>query len=254
MTDGGTPLPGYDAILLAGGSGTRLGGIDKSALLVGGRSLAARSASALAGADRLILVGPRRDDVAADVVTREEPAGGGPAAAVAAGFGYVQADVVVVLAADLPFVSAAAVDRLRLELAARASIDVAIAIDGAGRDQSLLAAWRTASLRTALRGVTAGTPMRAVLAAAGGVERVGVAALAGGPAGADAAPPPTFDTDTDADLRAAWAWADRAGREPDRADGEPDGAGREPDRAGREPDHPEPDADPEPDRLPGGTA
>ncbi|MFP5220348.1 MAG: NTP transferase domain-containing protein [Actinomycetes bacterium] len=45
--------------------------------------------------------------------TREQPVGGGPAAGLRAGLALVRSPVVVVLAADLPFVDTAAVDALR---------------------------------------------------------------------------------------------------------------------------------------------
>src|SRR5262247_3408692 len=52
---------GYDVIVLAGGGGRRLGGLDKAALQVGNRSLLDRVLDACGRADRIVVVGPRRD-------------------------------------------------------------------------------------------------------------------------------------------------------------------------------------------------
>jgi molybdenum cofactor guanylyltransferase len=184
----------YDAILLTGGSARRLGGRDKPALAVGGVPIAARVAAAVADAGRLIVVGPCPDGVPADVVTREDPPGGGPVAGVIAGLSQVERDRVAVLAGDLPFVTAATVRRLRESRA-----DVALLVDSDGRDQQLCAVWRTEALRAAINGFGAGSSMRAVLAAASRVERLAVPADG---------PPPWFDCDTEDDLARAREWAD----------------------------------------------
>ncbi|MEV6626824.1 nucleotidyltransferase family protein, partial [Amycolatopsis sp. NPDC051114] len=93
----------YAGIVVAGGSARRLSGVDKPALSVGGKPLLARAIHALGGAERVIVVGPRRPGF--DVVwTREPVPGTGPVAALAAGLAVVPDDVeaVAVLAADLP--------------------------------------------------------------------------------------------------------------------------------------------------------
>jgi molybdopterin-guanine dinucleotide biosynthesis protein A len=188
----------YDAILLTGGSARRLGGRDKPALAVGGVPIAARVAAAVADAARLVVVGPCPPAVRADVVTREEPPGGGPVAALIAGLSHVDRDRVAVLAGDLPFVTAATMHALgRLT----SDADVALLVDGDGRDQLLCALWRTAALRAAVDGFGAGSPMRAVLAATE-PDRVHRLRLP-----ADG-PPPWFDCDTEADLARAREWAD----------------------------------------------
>lgn len=176
----------YDAIVLTGGSARRLGGIDKPALEIGGIAIAARIAAAVADAAKLIVVGPCPPGVAADVVTREDPAGGGPVAATIAGLSYVDNEWVAVLAGDLPFLTGEVVNRLRA-----APADVAVLVDGSGRDQLLCALWRTEALKTATHGLGAGSPMRTVLAAADNVRRVSADRLH---------PPPWLDCDTPADL------------------------------------------------------
>lgn len=120
----------YDAIILAGGRGRRLGGVDKGALVVGGRSLLDTALAAARGARRIVVVGA--GPVPAGVLlTREEPAFGGPAAGTVAGLRALRAaagadtaardsasasgesaTLVLLLACDLPG-AIAAVDLLR---------------------------------------------------------------------------------------------------------------------------------------------
>ena len=102
-------MPGIVGIVLAGGAGRRMGGVDKAALVVGGVTLLDRVLGAARPVcDRLVVVGPRRPTTVAGVtfVTENEP-GGGPGAAVAAGLEAAPgAGVVLVLAADLPLLTA----------------------------------------------------------------------------------------------------------------------------------------------------
>jgi molybdenum cofactor guanylyltransferase len=138
----------YDAVVLAGGAARRLDGADKPGLLVGGRSLVARVAAAVASADRLVLVGPPRPDVPGAVVVREDPPGGGPVSALRAGLAAVRGPWAAVLAADLPFLTAAHVDELRW--CARGGPG-AILVDAGERPQWLTGVWRVADLSAALR-------------------------------------------------------------------------------------------------------
>ena len=145
----------FDAVVLAGGSSRRMGS-DKPALYVGELTLLDRVLTACAAAQRTVVVGPSRD-VSRDVVwTREEPPGGGPVPALRAGLELVEQDVVVVLAADLPFLSPSVVD----DLVARTPAVVV----GDDRPQWLCGAWPTAALRTALQTDEArlGTVLRAL--------------------------------------------------------------------------------------------
>jgi molybdopterin-guanine dinucleotide biosynthesis protein A len=134
----------YDAIILAGGAGKRLGGNDKALVAVGGQTLLDRALEAVEQASRVIVVGPPRETASAVIFTSEEPAGGGPAAAIAHAAHVVQAKVVVVLAVDVPFASAA-VPRL---LAALPGHDAAMVLDGEGSRQPLIAAYRADVLKT----------------------------------------------------------------------------------------------------------
>jgi molybdopterin-guanine dinucleotide biosynthesis protein A len=179
----------WDAVVLAGGGGRRLGGTDKPALVVGGRTLLDTALDACAAARTTVVVGPRRPASRPVTWTREDPPGGGPLAALAAGLLALPAGgrIVVVLAGDLPAVSAATVDAL----VAAVRDDGAVAVDPAGRAQPLLAAYRSDALRRALHviGDPHGRPMRAL---------VGALTLAEVPV-----PEATYDIDTPGDL-ARW--------------------------------------------------
>ncbi|SDC18092.1 molybdenum cofactor guanylyltransferase [Actinokineospora iranica] len=145
-------MTAWAAILLAGGRGARLGGADKPGLVIGGRTLLDRAIAAVDGAAAVVVVGPRRPTAAPVRWTRERVPGSGPVAALAAGLdavdevGLPDDAVVVVLAADLPSVSAATVGRLRAAVAKSG----AVLIDDDGRDQWLLSAWRRDALRAVL--------------------------------------------------------------------------------------------------------
>jgi molybdopterin-guanine dinucleotide biosynthesis protein A len=135
----------YDVVVLAGGAGRRFGGLDKSGLDVGNRSLLDRVLDACGGADLIVVVGPRRETSRPVRWTREDPAGGGPVAGLAAGLPLTRAAVVVVLAVDLPFLTAATVDRLAAVVADGRS-DGAVLTDATARDQPLTAAYRREAL------------------------------------------------------------------------------------------------------------
>ncbi|MEP7021090.1 MAG: NTP transferase domain-containing protein [Pseudonocardiales bacterium] len=156
----------FDAIVLAGGAAARLGGVDKPALAIGASSLLDRVLASVAGAGRIVVVGPVRPVAVAVTWCRENPAGGGPVAGLAAGLAQVQAEVVLSLAADLPWI-APAVPALLAALAESAA-DGAALVDRDGRVNYLAAAWRRASLAAALSAVgePAGASMRSLVAGA----------------------------------------------------------------------------------------
>ena len=90
MASGAPPA----AIVLAGGRASRFGGGDKPGAVVGGVPMVARVLDAVGSCSPRILVGPVRDGVPGGVrQVREEPAGGGPVAALAAALPLVDAAV-----------------------------------------------------------------------------------------------------------------------------------------------------------------
>lgn len=153
-------LLGYDAIVLAGGRGRRLGGPGKPGIPLAGWPLADHVLLAVSGAGRRILVGAPRIGLAEPVFCREDPAGSGPVAGIDAGLARVRQPLVAVLAADLPFI-AAALPQLRSSVLAGGK-DAAVLVDSTGRVNYLAAVWRTAALFGALErlGNPANAPVR----------------------------------------------------------------------------------------------
>lgn len=139
------------AILLCGGSSRRLGW-DKTRLEVDGVRVPRRTATLLRSVvASAVEVGP---GVSGLVVTREEPVGSGPLAAIAAGWQLVGKDDHVgalVIAGDLPFVSDALL-RLLVEWESDYSVVPVVA----GRDQPLCARWSRADLDDARGRLAAG--------------------------------------------------------------------------------------------------
>lgn len=155
------------AVILAGGQASRLSGMDKVSLEIDGRTLLQRSLDAVTAAERVVVVGPRRP-VAGEVSwTREEPAGAGPLAALAAGIAVLaelgDATETAVLAADLRGIGPTTVDRLR---AARRSVPGAagaVLVDETGARQWLIGVWRLGALRRVIPATPAGGSLRTVL-------------------------------------------------------------------------------------------
>ncbi|MFI5851640.1 NTP transferase domain-containing protein [Micromonospora chalcea] len=110
-------------MVLAGGAARRMGGVDKPGRPVGGRPMLHRVLAAVADADQRIVVGPSGPLPDGVRTTREEPPGGGPVAATAAGLALLDpaTTTVALLAADLPLLTAAAVTELRRALDAPAT-------------------------------------------------------------------------------------------------------------------------------------
>ena len=141
-----------DAIVLAGGAGRRLGGVDKPAQHVRGESMLERVVTAVGDARLIAVVGPPRPGVDGVRWCREDPPGGGPVAAIAAGLQQTTAPTVVVLAADLPWVRGA-VRPLLAALDSDVSAGCAVLTDASGRRNPLASAWRRRALDAALDAV-----------------------------------------------------------------------------------------------------
>ena len=193
----------FAAVVLAGGAGRRMGGTDKPALAVAGRPMLHRVLAAVMRARPRVVVGPPRPGLPADVIqAREDPPGGGPVSAIAAGLYALPADgmLVAVLAADLPYLTADVLHTLAAALD-RPDLDGAVLVDHAGRRQLLCGVWRTRSLRARLAalGEPGGQSMRRLL------DGLRFAELRP-PPGPTGAPPPWYDCDTEDDLRRAEEW------------------------------------------------
>ncbi len=179
----------YDAVIIAGGQGERLGGVSKADLVIAGERLLDTVLRAVDGARTRVVVG--EVDVPYSVLqTMEEPPGSGPAAGVEAGLDAVTepAEWTVLLACDLPGAVAAVAELL-------AAVDEAADVDGFclvhadGKAQWLYGVYRTAALRAAFASFDGATnlSLRRLLA-----DRTLVLVAS---AGADAS-----DIDTPADL------------------------------------------------------
>jgi molybdopterin-guanine dinucleotide biosynthesis protein A len=158
----------YDAVILAGGTARRLGGVDKATIEVDGLGLLARVIQAAAGAGRVVVAGPVRPDLPASVIwCREDPPGGGPVAGLAAALPLLDASLVIVLAVDLPRI-APAVPVLLERLSESPSTAAAVLVDRDGRVNYLAAAWRRAALETAVANLpsVAGASVRSLYAGA----------------------------------------------------------------------------------------
>lgn len=170
-------------MILAGGGGRRLGGLDKPGLQVGGRTLLEIVLRAV-GDCPVVVVGPRRELPPGVLAASEEPPGGGPAAAAAAGVGalpVLPADALVaLLAADLPGITTWSISRLCAALQAAESLPPstsisvgreqqstggAVLLDPAGRRQYLAGVWRFGELTAAIdrRGNWHGVALRELL-------------------------------------------------------------------------------------------
>ena len=146
------------AIIIVGGRAQRLGGVNKPWLQVQGKPIIEHILDAvLPHVQECVLVG----DAPADwsnphvVWTREEPAGAGPVAAVRAGLDVVDADEVLLLAGDAPFITEALTALLAVHLPAGA-----VAVEADARVQYLCSRVRRDDLELALNG--ADTSMQSV--------------------------------------------------------------------------------------------
>lgn len=190
------------AILLAGGRASRMDGVTKPLLEVGGRSLLRRAVDAVQGCTPVTVAADMLDAELDIDWVREEPPFSGPAAAVIAVLASwrsrgIAPHRVVLLACDLPHPNAA-VTALRAA-ALPDDADGICLVDADGRPQWLAGLYRAAALQRAAASVPdAGrdAPMRALL---GGLTLTHV------PASADA----VRDIDTWQDLEEARS---RAGR------------------------------------------
>lgn len=150
------PMVDFDALVLAGGQGKRLGGLSKPDLVDQGVRLLDAALRAAAPARQIVVVAPGSVEIPTGVRrTIEDPPYGGPVAGVAAGMAELDRDripagIVVVLACDMPALHEA-VPRLVTALeAASADVDGVCLSDETGQRQWVAAAYRRAALASVL--------------------------------------------------------------------------------------------------------
>lgn len=137
------------AVVLTGGSGTRMGGVDKSSIELDGVTLLERALAATMTAVEVVVVGDQVPTSRPVTWTREDPSGGGPAAGLLAGLDRFlhPPDLVAVLAVDMPLVGPGTFARLLA--AVHPPYDGAVLVDDDRRRQPLCGVYRRTSLETA---------------------------------------------------------------------------------------------------------
>ena len=171
----------FDAIIVAGGRGSRMGGISKPLLEHHGETLLEHSLNAVHEAQCIAVVGAHAlaeavarymqnaPEAQRVVITREYPSYAGPAAAVAAGraalddgpdeedtqWPMISTEITVVLASDL-LDPAPVIEQLLAKVAESSSdVDAWVPQDASGALQPLSCAIRTMRLREAIRSASA---------------------------------------------------------------------------------------------------
>ena len=137
--------------------------MDKPGLVRNGRTLLDIAVAAVAPA-RTVVVGPHRELPPGLLQTRENPPGGGPAAALVAGLELLATavapaegngagpggELIAVVAADLPGIDPSAFADLAAAVVA-AALDGAVLVDRHGRSQYLAGVWNRHALLRAAR-------------------------------------------------------------------------------------------------------
>jgi len=143
------PAP-WSVVILSGGRSSRMG-FDKATATVGERSLLEWVLQGLPAEVDCVLVGPLAPVTSRPVLaTREEPAGGGPAAGIGAGVALVTTPIVAVVAVDMPLAAPVLSELVSVLASSPPQVDAVLARDGRGRQQPLAGAYRTAALRRAV--------------------------------------------------------------------------------------------------------
>lgn len=136
--------PRLAAVILTGGTGVRLGGVDKASIEIAGQTLLEHALTATAVADEVVVVGAQVPTSRPVTWTREDPPGGGPAAGLLAGLDALafRPELVCVLAVDMPRFSAGTVARLVDVLVSSEEADAACLVDEEDQKQWLAGVYR----------------------------------------------------------------------------------------------------------------
>jgi molybdopterin-guanine dinucleotide biosynthesis protein A len=137
------------ALILAGGRATRMGGVDKRALIVEGRTIFERQCEVLAPrvAEIVVSCAPDAPAIPGYRSVADAVAGAGPLAGIAAGLTAAPTAWLLVLAGDMPYITAALVDRM---LAAATDDVDAVGIRVGGLPEPLLCVLRVDVARAAV--------------------------------------------------------------------------------------------------------
>lgn len=184
-------LPGFDAVILAGGRSSRLAGEPKALLRYNGQSLLRRTLNSLRAARRIAVVGPDELRVELEafidaepettvVLTREDPPFSGPAAGIGAAINVLhrgiakdddggadfRAPLTLIFACDMPALGT--LPQLLLDAAERnPAVQLVLPVDADGRTQPLASCIDSAALDAAVAGYgpggLAGMPVRKLL-------------------------------------------------------------------------------------------
>ncbi|MFF0910767.1 DUF6457 domain-containing protein [Microbacterium enclense] len=146
VTSGADAAVSADAILLAGGRGSRLGGAVKPLLAVRGTTLLAAAVAAVraVGVDRVVVAAPLLDAGLAVDWVREDPPFGGPVAGIVAALPRVGAAEVWLLACDLADPGAAVTALAAVEI-----LGDGVCLGDGESAQWLIGRYRTDALRQA---------------------------------------------------------------------------------------------------------
>lgn len=149
------------AVVLAGGTAVRLDGADKASIELDGSTLLEHALAATVTAAEVVVVGDPLPTSRPVTFTREDPPLGGPAAGLVAGRRALLAtpDLLVVLAVDMPRVTAATVERLVDAVVG----DGSVLVGPDGRDRLVLAV-RPSALDAATPDDVHGLPLHRLLA------------------------------------------------------------------------------------------
>ncbi|MET3961774.1 molybdopterin-guanine dinucleotide biosynthesis protein A [Marmoricola sp. OAE513] len=141
--------PRTGAVILTGGSAVRLSGADKASIELGGLTMLEHAIGALLDVDEVVVVGEPVPTTRPVTFTREDPAGGGPAAGVLAGMACFarRPELLVVLAVDMPLVTSSTIRRLVEAVTSDERFDGAALIDAGRRLQYLCAVYSFEALQ-----------------------------------------------------------------------------------------------------------
>ena len=148
------PTESVTLAILAGGRGSRLGGVDKASLVVGGRTLLERQLAAIGPLAREIIVVANDDNLVGDArfrVIRDPDPHAGVLPALLAAFEAATSQHLLLIACDMPFVQRNICELL---------LDLLIQNDAAvpdvdGHLQPMLAAYRVNACEQAVRAALA---------------------------------------------------------------------------------------------------